>query len=157
MPDIAAFPDAITKPHPWTSSRTIHGPVTIWGFACSTIEELPETRDVYTVEVRDSAGIVLRQIMMNELGRAGGVATRGHEIVVAAGDHITIVSDCPQGLMTRTHLEAVKQTPDISHSRDLQFAKFQADAPACNECGAITVRNGNCYLCHNCGNSLGCS
>ena len=38
-----------------------------------------------------------------------------------------------------------------------QFAKFQIDAPACDNCGAITVRNGNCYLCHNCGNSMGCS
>jgi len=41
--------------------------------------------------------------------------------------------------------------------RQSQFAKFQIDAPACDNCGAITVRNGNCYLCHNCGNSMGCS
>ncbi|QGJ68922.1 Vitamin B12-dependent ribonucleotide reductase [Planctomycetales bacterium 10988] len=41
--------------------------------------------------------------------------------------------------------------------RNEQFAKFQTDAPACDTCGAITVRNGNCYLCHNCGNSMGCS
>ena len=38
-----------------------------------------------------------------------------------------------------------------------QFARFQTDAPSCDNCGAITVRNGNCYLCHNCGNSMGCS
>jgi ribonucleoside-diphosphate reductase alpha chain len=42
-------------------------------------------------------------------------------------------------------------------SRDTQFAGFQGDAPSCDNCGAITVRAGNCYLCHNCGNSLGCS
>jgi ribonucleoside-diphosphate reductase alpha chain len=42
-------------------------------------------------------------------------------------------------------------------SRADQFARFQTDAPACDNCGAITVRNGNCYLCHNCGNSMGCS
>ena len=41
--------------------------------------------------------------------------------------------------------------------RQSQFAKFQIDAPVCDSCGAITVRNGNCYLCHNCGNSMGCS
>ena len=41
--------------------------------------------------------------------------------------------------------------------RSEQFASFQADAPSCDNCGAITVRNGNCYLCHNCGNSMGCS
>jgi ribonucleoside-diphosphate reductase alpha chain len=38
-----------------------------------------------------------------------------------------------------------------------QFARFQSDAPSCEKCGAITVRNGNCYLCYNCGNSMGCS
>jgi ribonucleoside-diphosphate reductase alpha chain len=42
-------------------------------------------------------------------------------------------------------------------NRTEQFARFQTDAPACENCGAITVRNGNCYLCHNCGNSMGCS
>ncbi len=44
-----------------------------------------------------------------------------------------------------------------TESRDSQFASFQGDAPSCDNCGSITVRNGNCYLCHNCGNSLGCS
>lgn len=42
-------------------------------------------------------------------------------------------------------------------TRDEQFAHFQSDAPACDNCGSITVRNGNCYLCHNCGQSMGCS
>lgn len=44
-----------------------------------------------------------------------------------------------------------------SITRNDQFAGFQADAPACDNCGSITVRNGNCYLCHNCGASMGCS
>jgi ribonucleoside-diphosphate reductase alpha chain len=34
---------------------------------------------------------------------------------------------------------------------------MQSDAPACNVCGAITIRSGTCYKCINCGNSLGCS
>ena len=38
-----------------------------------------------------------------------------------------------------------------------QFEHFQDDAPACDICGAITVRNGTCYRCYNCGNSMGCS
>jgi len=45
----------------------------------------------------------------------------------------------------------------ITVGRSEQFARFQSDAPSCDNCGAITVRNGNCYLCHNCGNSMGCS
>jgi len=38
-----------------------------------------------------------------------------------------------------------------------QFEHFQDDAPACDVCGSITVRNGTCYKCFNCGNSMGCS
>ncbi|OQA26608.1 MAG: Vitamin B12-dependent ribonucleotide reductase [Verrucomicrobia bacterium ADurb.Bin345] len=40
---------------------------------------------------------------------------------------------------------------------DAQFKDFMEDAPVCDQCGAITVRNGACYRCYNCGNSMGCS
>ncbi|MGI9014931.1 MAG: adenosylcobalamin-dependent ribonucleoside-diphosphate reductase [Phycisphaerales bacterium] len=36
-------------------------------------------------------------------------------------------------------------------------ASMMGDAPACDVCGSITVRNGTCYRCLNCGNSMGCS
>lgn len=36
-------------------------------------------------------------------------------------------------------------------------ANMMGDAPACDGCGSITVRNGTCYKCNNCGNSMGCS
>jgi ribonucleoside-diphosphate reductase alpha chain len=38
-----------------------------------------------------------------------------------------------------------------------QFTHFSSDAPVCDICGSITVRNGTCYKCFNCGNSMGCS
>ena len=41
--------------------------------------------------------------------------------------------------------------------RNGQFASFQVDAPCCDNCGSITVRSGNCYLCYNCATSMGCS
>ena len=36
-------------------------------------------------------------------------------------------------------------------------AHFMEDAPACTTCGHLTVRNGACFKCLNCGESLGCS
>jgi ribonucleoside-diphosphate reductase alpha chain len=36
-------------------------------------------------------------------------------------------------------------------------AHFQQDAPTCPSCGHVAVRNGACYKCLNCGESLGCS
>jgi ribonucleoside-diphosphate reductase alpha chain len=40
---------------------------------------------------------------------------------------------------------------------DQSNAALMGDAPACDSCGSITVRNGTCYRCLNCGNSMGCS
>ncbi len=36
-------------------------------------------------------------------------------------------------------------------------SQMMGDAPACDVCGSITVRNGTCYKGLNCGNSMGCS
>jgi ribonucleoside-diphosphate reductase alpha chain len=38
-----------------------------------------------------------------------------------------------------------------------QFKYINEDAPVCDVCGAITTRNGACYRCNVCGNSMGCS
>jgi ribonucleoside-diphosphate reductase alpha chain len=40
---------------------------------------------------------------------------------------------------------------------DQQLGEMMGDAPMCEGCGHITVRNGACYKCLNCGNSMGCS
>ena len=60
-------------------------------------------------------------------------------------------------LLERAGLKMMVDPTASPADQQSQFAKFQIDAPACDNCGSITVRNGNCYLCHNCGNSMGCS
>jgi ribonucleoside-diphosphate reductase alpha chain len=37
------------------------------------------------------------------------------------------------------------------------LSSMLGDAPFCDSCGHVTVRNGACYKCLNCGNSMGCS
>jgi ribonucleoside-diphosphate reductase alpha chain len=37
------------------------------------------------------------------------------------------------------------------------LSSLDSDAPPCDICGHITVRNGTCHKCLNCGNSMGCS
>ncbi|MSR42837.1 MAG: vitamin B12-dependent ribonucleotide reductase [Pedosphaera sp.] len=46
--------------------------------------------------------------------------------------------------------------PGQSRAKSSTFVN-QLDAPTCPNCGHVTVRNGACYKCHNCGESLGCS
>ena len=38
-----------------------------------------------------------------------------------------------------------------------QNKRMLGDAPACDSCGHITIRNGTCYKCVNCVSSMGCS
>ncbi len=58
---------------------------------------------------------------------------------------------------------ADQATLPMDHADDSQdqmgkaLSEMDGDAPACPTCGHITVRNGACYKCLNCGDSLGCS
>jgi ribonucleoside-diphosphate reductase alpha chain len=47
---------------------------------------------------------------------------------------------------------AVPMTADVK-----KLMGTSADAPACRNCGNITLRNGTCYMCPNCGTTTGCS
>ncbi|MGD8859432.1 MAG: vitamin B12-dependent ribonucleotide reductase [Myxococcales bacterium] len=53
--------------------------------------------------------------------------------------------------------ESVAAAPGPVTSIDNQLGEMMGDAPMCDQCGHITVRNGSCYKCLNCGSSMGCS
>lgn len=62
----------------------------------------------------------------------------------------------------QTHLPGInddKTTQQTGSSQLLSdFLKdMMGDAPPCDVCGNITVRNGSCYRCLSCGQSMGCS
>jgi ribonucleoside-diphosphate reductase alpha chain len=52
---------------------------------------------------------------------------------------------------------APSPTHEARGALDAQLEEMMGDAPVCDGCGHITVRNGACYKCLNCGNSMGCS
>ncbi len=49
------------------------------------------------------------------------------------------------------------EEPSQLTGMDAHLDAMMGDAPVCDVCGHITVRNGACYKCLNCGNSMGCS
>jgi ribonucleoside-diphosphate reductase alpha chain len=59
----------------------------------------------------------------------------------------------PQGMAVAA-MELDERGPS---ALDRQLSRMMGDAPFCDTCGHITVRNGACYRCLNCGNSMGCS
>jgi len=57
----------------------------------------------------------------------------------------------------RSRVAAAGAPRDGGGALDAQLEDMMGDAPVCDGCGHITVRNGACYKCLNCGNSMGCS
>jgi ribonucleoside-diphosphate reductase alpha chain len=82
-------------------------------------------------------------------------------------DGIAAAKDLPPGAApaapraaasTRTLEAAVLPAPvmAVAAAEETPYLA-QADAPPCPTCGSITVRNGACYKCVNCGTTTGCS
>jgi len=59
--------------------------------------------------------------------------------------------------LSRPAVPVYKVEGTAGNSLSQHLGTMMGDAPFCNICGHITVRNGSCYRCLNCGNSLGCS
>ena len=87
-------------------------------------------------------------------------ANPGHTVATLAGGRLVravkpMTRSDTNGPATVT--VAASMTKSAVSSLDRSHAALMGDAPACGECGSITVRNGSCYKCLNCGNSMGCS
>jgi ribonucleoside-diphosphate reductase alpha chain len=54
-------------------------------------------------------------------------------------------------------LPIIEENNDSTDPMNQALSEMMGDAPPCTTCGHITVRNGSCYKCLNCGDSLGCS
>lgn len=52
--------------------------------------------------------------------------------------------------------DIIEKVYDTENVLDKQAKGFMGDAPTCVQCGHITVRNGKCYRCLNCGTDTGC-
>ena len=80
-------------------------------------------------------------------------------ISVVVAESIVDGSDGADQLSRKSVKETVKvgETRDTGNALDQSNAHLMGDAPACDGCGSITVRNGTCYRCLNCGSSMGCS
>ncbi len=93
-------------------------------------------------EESSSAKQVAKQPSVSPIGKFAGMASRIGALV---------------GPAVAKTAGPLQSEGEVLQQFNAQFEHFQDDAPACDICGAITVRNGSCYKCFNCGNSMGCS
>ncbi len=70
-----------------------------------------------------------------------------HAIVVHEAHTTTLARDESSVLVVEEHMSALSAA----------MSENMGDSPPCDVCGEITVRNGTCYKCMGCGNSMGCS
>ncbi len=64
----------------------------------------------------------------------------------------------PPAQKTKNNMAPTAVGVSAQNSADVKkLMGTSADAPVCRNCGNITLRNGTCYMCPNCGTTTGCS
>ena len=115
--------------------------------------EAPPVSPALTTEEHDGEAPEPRQ----QTGGKGNGKTNGQDDLVSmvallVGEQASGVA-ASSGVL-RPSAGAVPASPS---GLGAQMEGLMGDAPFCDICGHITVRNGACYKCLNCGNSIGCS
>ncbi|MBI1909795.1 MAG: vitamin B12-dependent ribonucleotide reductase [Deltaproteobacteria bacterium] len=101
---------------------------------------------------------VFRVLGMHYLGRTDFVHLKPKtvdEIPVTNGNGHLPTTPAPAGKLTGPGDEVTQESGPSE--MDTALAELMGDAPICDICGHVTVRNGSCYKCLSCGNSVGCS
>jgi ribonucleoside-diphosphate reductase alpha chain len=84
-------------------------------------------------------------------------STGGHGSATAGGGIAPEVQPKQAPAASPTRAPSM-QDRGIYHAADAMRGMYDmGDAPSCNVCGAIMVRNGSCYRCMSCGSTSGCS
>jgi ribonucleoside-diphosphate reductase alpha chain len=88
---------------------------------------------------------------LNQMSGHGGVTAGG------GGGIAPEVQPRQTAAASPTHVPSLEDR-GLYHAADAMREMYDmGDAPSCNVCGAIMVRNGSCYRCMSCGSTSGCS
>jgi ribonucleoside-diphosphate reductase alpha chain len=85
-----------------------------------------------------------------EKGSAQLVYPKDPSKMIASGTPI-------EGIQPQMEMKLGDEAAKAADASSNFLAEMMGDAPPCDSCGHTTVRNGACYKCLNCGNSMGCS
>jgi ribonucleoside-diphosphate reductase alpha chain len=105
---------------------------------------------------------VFRVLGLEYLGRTDFVHVKPAAEMPAPKPAASVVVPSKPAVAAPTPAAVASATPAAKavkarNAAEASLSNMMGDAPACNICGHITVRNAACYKCLNCGNSLGCS
>jgi len=130
-------------------------------FRCLALEYLgrtdlvqvpPEPTEAKQAEPEEDLS-VLTTLLAEEANKESGL--RQH---VSVGAAVEPLSTQPSNSDAATAQAVEPDSPEAAMiNLSDHLSQMMGDAPICDSCGHITVRNGSCYKCLNCGNSMGCS
>ncbi|HEY9178553.1 MAG TPA: vitamin B12-dependent ribonucleotide reductase [Flavipsychrobacter sp.] len=78
----------------------------------------------------------------------------------AAKQELSQVRITPPATQKQKNVNPAPKPVSVAAQNSADIKKMMgtsADAPVCRNCGNITLRNGTCYMCPNCGTTTGCS
>ena len=123
------------------------------------VGELPEPPSGIAVDAGvqlglDEADVAPRTAPISHPAVATAIDTNGNGNGVHAGNgRSATIPATTVAVKAKRLTAATTQTASVNAA----LSDMMGDAPLCDVCGHITVRNGSCYRCLNCGNSMGCS
>jgi ribonucleoside-diphosphate reductase alpha chain len=113
------------------------------------------------------ADYVFRVLGMEYLGRTDFVQVKPVGIQKHRAEKMALSTDDGQKTLDfevkekkieeKVHTEKTQAKPAEADAVNKHLSGMMGDAPPCPTCGHITMRNGSCYKCLNCGSTTGCS
>jgi ribonucleoside-diphosphate reductase alpha chain len=104
---------------------------------------------------------IFRVLGMEYLGRTDFVQVKPTvDLTAEKGAAGKTYPKSPSTMIAQAAQEVAQMPFHLGEAQDSSashLASMMGDAPPCDGCGHTTVRNGACYKCLNCGNSMGCS
>lgn len=104
---------------------------------------------------------IFRVLGLEYLGRTDIVQVKPTvDLSAEKGMAATVYPKDPSKMIASGSMPGIEPQLELSSAGNTlsgHLAEMMGDAPPCDSCGHTTVRNGACYKCLNCGNSMGCS
>ncbi len=86
------------------------------------------------------------------------VLDRPQESVKAESANVNTNADAKQGVSEdKSAASAIDLEAFAKMQQQMAMRENNEDAPLCSNCGSVTIRNGACYKCPDCGTTTGCS
>ncbi len=127
-------------------------------FEPSGITNNPEIRFAKSIVDYIFRWLGLRFLSKEDRESIGLVGTSNAETNGTNGNNSLIPPPPPKHHSTPKSMD-IRENKKSDEKHEVELITFdpQSDAPSCDNCGMIMVRNGSCYKCLNCGSTSGCS